>query len=101
MSRSKRKNPIMGWAGGTTAQKAFKKQEHQRERSIVKDLLKVGNYDILPHPKQFGNEWDSPRDGKGYFGGPVNLKWYWNQSKQSPEEYIQEMKQERKKWMRK
>ena len=64
MSRSYKKTPIGGW-GSTTAQKKFKQQEHRRERAAIRSSILN---DILPHPKQFGNEWNSPRDGKGWFG---------------------------------
>lgn len=49
----------------TTAEteKQFKQQEHQRERSRVRDALKTDK-EVLPHPKQFGDPWDGPKDGK-------------------------------------
>ena len=37
--------------------------EHQRERSRVRDALKTDK-EILPDPKQFGNPWSGPKDGK-------------------------------------
>lgn len=51
-------------------QKKFKQLEHRRERRAVKqcDFLS----EVFPHPKQFGNEWDSPRDGKYRF---IDTKW--------------------------
>lgn len=63
MSRSKRKTPI---SGITTAasDKPFKVREHKRERAAVRDSLAVGS--DLPHPKEFGNPWDSEKDGKQY-----------------------------------
>ncbi len=76
----------MGITGGSSVQKKFKQQEHKRERKLVKQSL-----ENPPHPKQFGNEWDSPRDGKLWFGNckykqaGLDINW--------PEEY--------KKWMRK
>ena len=90
MSRSFRKTPIMGISGGNSCQKYFKKQEHSRERTLVHQQLNKLDCD-LPSPKQFGNEWDSPRDGKMWFGNckykQASLFINW------PEEY--------KKWMRK
>ncbi len=68
MSRSKRKIPIIGMCSiKCGAQKKFKRSEHRRERSKVKQVLINEQYDELPHPKKYGNEWASPRDGKGYF----------------------------------
>jgi hypothetical protein len=71
MSRSRRHTPISA-VTGCESNKLFKKQEHRRERSKVKMLLHVGFEDWqLPHPKRYGNEWASPRDGKQYFGDIV------------------------------
>lgn len=65
MSRSIKKTPILSFCG-TKAQKKFKVSEHQAERTNVKIKLAVAQYDSLPHPKEYGNEWASPRDGKVY-----------------------------------
>lgn len=55
----------MGIAGTRKgAQKQFRKQEHRRHRKKVNDLLSIGEYELLPHPREYGNEWASPRDGK-------------------------------------
>jgi hypothetical protein len=62
MSRSRKKHPITGITCAET-EKEFKQQEHQRERSHVRDALK-SDKDVLPHPKQFGNPWAGPKDGK-------------------------------------
>lgn len=67
MSRSKKKTPIMGMTSGG-GQKRFKQDAHRSERAKVKILLSTEQYDSLPDPKTYGNEWDSPRDGKQYFG---------------------------------
>jgi len=74
----------MGISGGSTPQKKFKKQEHQRERTAVRCLINSEEYENIPSQKKFGNEWDSPRDGKMWFG-----KW----KERWPEDYP--------KWMRK
>lgn len=70
MSRSRKKHPITGVTGSET-EKEFKRQEHQRERSHVRDALMdaikgilESDKEILPHPKQFGDPWDGPKDGK-------------------------------------
>lgn len=44
-------------------EKDFKQQEHQRERTRVRDALKTEK-EILPHPKEFGDPRNSPKDGK-------------------------------------
>lgn len=68
MSRSKRKTPIIGMTARSSkpsAQKKFRSQEHRAERKKVKQLLHTAQ-ELLPHPKEYGNEWSSPRDGKMY-----------------------------------
>lgn len=64
MSKSRRKTPIFGI---TTAEsdKRFKRREHKRERTVVRDSLSVGA--DVPHPKLFGNPWASEKDGKRYW----------------------------------
>lgn len=44
-------------------EKQFKQQEHQRERSRVRDALKTDK-EVLPHPRQFGDPAHGPKDGK-------------------------------------
>ena len=74
----------MGVAGNSPAQKKFKQQEHQRERTNVRCLLDNEEFENMPNKKKFGNEWSSPRDGKMWFGKCINT-W--------PDDYP--------KWMRK
>jgi len=64
MSRSRKKHPVTGMTTSET-EKEFKQQEHQRERSAVRDALN-SDKEILPHPKEYGNPWSGPKDGK-YF----------------------------------
>ena len=71
MSRSRKKKPITGITLAES-DKEFKRQEHQRERSRVRDALKTDK-EVLPHPKEFGDPWDSPKDGK--------ITWTDNQEK--------------------
>ncbi len=61
MSRSRRKTPISGLTT-VGSNKSFKLDEHRAERCKVRVAVRVG--DELPHPKEYGNEWKSPRDGK-------------------------------------
>ncbi len=62
MSRSRKKHPIIGMTTAET-EKQFKQQEHSRERAAVRDALRTDK-EILPHPKEFGDPWDGPKDGK-------------------------------------
>lgn len=62
MSRSRKKKPITGITCAET-EKEFKQQEHSRERAHVRDALKTDK-EVLPHPKQFGDPWHGPKDGK-------------------------------------
>lgn len=64
MARSRKRTPIHGM---TTAEsdKPFKRNEHRRERRIVRSRLKA--IDELPPPKAFGNPWKSDKDGKHYW----------------------------------
>jgi hypothetical protein len=65
MSRSCRKTPI---TGVTTAEseKAYKQQEHRRERAYVRDALRSGSEEV-PGSKEFGNPWSGDKDGKVLF----------------------------------
>lgn len=73
MTRSRRKTPIFGI---TTAEseKNFKAQEHQRERSAVRDVINgfivhdPSEEDAtIPAPKKFGNPWAGPKDGRRFW----------------------------------
>lgn len=65
MTRSRRKTPIFGNAMADS-EKDFKQQEHQRERSAVRDALKVDDT-AIPAPKKFGSPWAGPKDGKHFW----------------------------------
>lgn len=62
MSRSRKKHPITGITNAES-DKEFKQLEHQRERSRVRDALKTEK-EVLPHHKEFGDPWNSDKDGK-------------------------------------
>jgi hypothetical protein len=62
MSRSRKKHPITGITTSET-EKEFKQQEHRRERAAVRDALQTEK-ELLPHPKEFGNRWSGPKDGR-------------------------------------
>jgi hypothetical protein len=66
MSRSKKKHPGGPMCSGG-CQAMFRKQENRAKRRKVKTILIKQDYDKLPHEKEYGNEWDSPRDGKQYW----------------------------------
>ena len=78
MSRSRKKKPVTGITLAET-EKEFKQQEHQRERARVRTAL--ANLDeeqeVLPHPKEFGNPWAGPKDGKRDHSGT----WYEGKAK--------------------
>lgn len=77
MSRSYKKSP----GGGVTnasksgAQKKFKRQEHKAERRTIRSSLTTQK-EVLPHPKEYGNEWGSPRDGKTYWTESKDSEYY-------------------------
>jgi len=73
MSRSRRKTPIMAIAGDTD--KPFKVQEHQKQRSRVKALLKQDPEADLPDEKEFGDPWDSMKDGKQWLREEIREKY--------------------------
>jgi hypothetical protein len=62
MSRSRKKHPVTGMTLAES-EKKFKQQEHQRERTAVRAALSEDK-EILPHPKEYGNPWSGPKDGK-------------------------------------
>jgi len=51
-------------------QKRFRSQENRAKRRTVK--LRLIAEKEMPHEKEYGNEWASPRDGKTYFGDDKN-----------------------------
>jgi hypothetical protein len=67
MSRSRKKRPITGITTSET-EKQFKQQEHSRERAAVRDALQTEK-ELLPHPKEFGNRWKGPKDGRTDWAG--------------------------------
>lgn len=67
MSNSYRKTPIIG-CSLAASDKYFKQKSHRRERRLVKVLLQQDRWLELPHPKKFGNVWDSQKDDKMWFG---------------------------------
>lgn len=88
MSRSYYHTPRMGITGRRSCKK-WRQQENQRYRKYVKGLLIKEKYDdIVAYKGKWGNEWDSPRDGKFYFGHyknvpcipvlPHEITFYWS-----------------------
>lgn len=68
MSRSKKKNPGGPASCSTDGEQAkFRRRENRAKRRKVRATLVKGDYEKLPHEKEYGNEWDSPRDGKQYW----------------------------------
>ncbi len=86
MSRSAKHTPIMGWAA-SCSNAWFRSNENQAKRHRVKQLLIMQQYDNLPHEKEYGNEYASPRDGKTYFGDMLYIPciycryaWHWRKN---------------------
>lgn len=76
MSRSRKNTPIISHTKADS-DKPFKVQEHKRERRTVKHhLTKTGDYDsmVLSDKEQYGNDWESPKDGKCWRDNPKD-KW--------------------------
>lgn len=64
MARSYKYTPIGGVTGSNSCKK-WRSQENRRYRAYYKNLVRHGKYDdIQGYCGRFGNEWDSPRDGK-------------------------------------
>lgn len=78
MSRSYKKINIHPWCCiGPRVQKAFRSREHRRARATTRDAIKTERYEQCSHPKAFGNEWSSPRDGKSYWARPRLHDWHY------------------------
>lgn len=65
MSRSFKHHPGGGVAS-SRGQKLYRSQENKAHRRQVRKRIQQLNFD-MPHPKEYGNEWSSPRDGKCYW----------------------------------
>ena len=61
MGKSRKKNSI-GSVTTAKSEKAFKKAEHSRERSAVRNALR--NDMDLPSEREFGDPAAGPKDGK-------------------------------------
>jgi len=69
MSRSYKRNAITGYTMAES-DKPYKIQEHKRERAKVRTALNsCDDFEdlLLPDSKEFGNEYNAPKDGKQYF----------------------------------
>lgn len=78
MSNSYRKTPILGitcLSSRASIQKKYRSQENRAKRRKVKVCISLLKYDSIPHEKEYGNEWSSPRDGKQYIGRNCEDKW--------------------------
>jgi hypothetical protein len=74
MSRSKRKYPFKSLCNAGI-QKWFRSTENRAKRHCVRQKLLVGRYEELPHDKEYGNEWSSPRDGVGWIDKTSYKGW--------------------------
>lgn len=67
MTRSVMHTPIISWCGHHSC-KVWRTQENRRYRAYAKNLMRHAQYDsIQGYCGKFGNEWDSPRDGKYWY----------------------------------
>ncbi len=67
MARSFRLTPISGICSARS-DKFFKRQAASRLRVAVRGALAAGRHDILPHACEIATQWDSAKDGRGWFG---------------------------------
>lgn len=68
MSRSRRRTPITGMTT-EPSDKPGKVLAHRAARRLVRQTLhETGDGDALPHPKQHGDPWLMPKDGKHWHG---------------------------------
>lgn len=64
MSRSRRKTPVTGWCSAPS-DKQFKQLENRKARRKAR-TCSTDELELLS-PKQFGNPWLAPKDGKMRF----------------------------------
>jgi hypothetical protein len=67
MSRSRKKSPYISTTccgDRAGAEKSYKVAAHRALRRTVKMAIRAGEYDVLPHDKEYGDPWLGPKDGK-------------------------------------
>jgi hypothetical protein len=67
MSRSRKRHPFTSITCGgdrAGAEKAYKVSEHRRLRRAVRESVRNGELDVLPHDRSYGDPWLGPKDGK-------------------------------------
>jgi len=67
MSRSRRKVPCGSRScrgDHPGVEKSFKQKAHRALRKAVRDAIRNGEFDHLPHDREFGDPWCGPKDGK-------------------------------------
>lgn len=90
MSRSYKHTPISSYAS-SGGQKLYRSLENRAKRRRVK-LNLIGGRE-MPHEKEYGNEWSSPRDGKKWFGRPfLHYRWFRYTEKEQLQEYERGMR---------
>lgn len=69
MSRSRRKKPIAGIAGGTSheSEKWDKQKANRKLRHRVKEAIE-GEEEVLPAQREVSNVWSFYKDGKHWYG---------------------------------
>lgn len=72
MSRSYWHTPIKAWCGKNCS-KQWRSDQNRKYRAYVHNMMAHEKYDYIePYKGRFGNEWNSPRDGKVWIG---NMKY--------------------------
>ena len=67
MTRSYWHTPIKAF-GGQNCSKGWRSKQNRKYRAYVNNELRHERYEMSQYKGKFGNEWDSPRDGKGWCG---------------------------------
>lgn len=67
MSNSYWHTPIKAVAGQNCS-KEWRSKQNRRYRHHCKQKVRTGQYELPNYNGYFGNEWDSPRDGKYWIG---------------------------------
>ena len=84
MSRSKKKSPVLAMTCAES-EKDWKKENHRRFRRKTKTALQTG--EEPPEIKEVTEIWDSPKDGKRWWGNSKPLT-DWNGNPIEPHEWF-------------
>lgn len=65
----------MSGVAACISMKTFRQQENRSFRHTTKQRVTIGDYDRMPHSKEYQNEWVSPRDVKSWFGNLLKTSY--------------------------